>query len=49
MFYPAIVTLDDGAFVVTFPDAPGCVTQGPILPGVGGCGRKNVPTTGVVV
>lgn len=27
MFYPAIVTPDDGAFVVTFPDAPGCVTQ----------------------
>jgi len=27
VFYPAIVTPDDGAFVVTFPDAPGCVTQ----------------------
>lgn len=27
MFYPAIVTPDDGALVVTFPDAPGCVTQ----------------------
>ena len=27
MFYPAIVTPDDGAFIVTFPDAPGCVTQ----------------------
>ena len=27
MFYPAIVTPDDGAFVVTFPDGPGCVTQ----------------------
>ena len=27
MFYSAIVTPDDGAFVVTFPDAPGCVTQ----------------------
>ena len=27
MFYSAIVTHDDGAYVVTFPDAPGCVTQ----------------------
>jgi predicted RNase H-like HicB family nuclease len=27
MFYRAIVTPDEGAFVVTFPDAPGCVTQ----------------------
>ena len=27
MFYPAIVTPDDGTYVVTFPDAPGCVTQ----------------------
>ena len=27
MFYPAIATPDDGAYVVTFPDAPGCVTQ----------------------
>ena len=27
MFYRAIVTPDDGAYVVTFPDAPGCVTQ----------------------
>jgi len=27
VFYPAIVTPDDGAYVVTFPDAPGCVTQ----------------------
>ena len=27
VFYPAIVTPDNGAFVVTFPDAPGCVTQ----------------------
>jgi predicted RNase H-like HicB family nuclease/DNA-binding XRE family transcriptional regulator len=27
VFYSAIVTPDDGAFVVTFPDAPGCVTQ----------------------
>jgi transcriptional regulator with XRE-family HTH domain/predicted RNase H-like HicB family nuclease len=27
MFYTAIVTPDDGALVVTFPEAPGCVTQ----------------------
>lgn len=27
MFYSAIVTPDHGALVVTFPDAPGCVTQ----------------------
>ena len=27
MFFSAIVTPDDGAYVVTFPDAPGCVTQ----------------------
>jgi predicted RNase H-like HicB family nuclease/DNA-binding XRE family transcriptional regulator len=27
MFFPAIVTPDHGAFVITFPDAPGCVTQ----------------------
>jgi predicted RNase H-like HicB family nuclease/DNA-binding XRE family transcriptional regulator len=27
MFFPAIVTPDDGAYVITFPDAPGCVTQ----------------------
>jgi predicted RNase H-like HicB family nuclease/DNA-binding XRE family transcriptional regulator len=27
VFYTAIVTPDAGAFVVTFPDAPGCVTQ----------------------
>ena len=27
MFYTAIVTPDDGSLVVTFPDAPGCVTQ----------------------
>ena len=27
MFYPSFVTPDHGAFVVTFPDAPGCVTQ----------------------
>ena len=27
VFFRAIVTTDDGAFVVTFPDAPGCVTQ----------------------
>ena len=27
MFFTAIVTPDDGAYVVTFPDAPGCVTQ----------------------
>lgn len=27
MQYPAIVRPERGAFVVTFPDAPGCVTQ----------------------
>ena len=27
MFYSAIVTPDNGALVVTFTDAPGCVTQ----------------------
>ena len=27
MFYTAIVSSEDGAFVVTFPEAPGCVTQ----------------------
>lgn len=27
MFFTAIVTPDDGSLVVTFPDAPGCVTQ----------------------
>ncbi len=36
MFFTAIVTPDDGAYVVTFPDAPGCVTQveraGEVLP-----------------
>jgi predicted RNase H-like HicB family nuclease len=36
VFFTAIVTPDDGAYVVTFPDAPGCVTQadsaGDVLP-----------------
>lgn len=27
MFYPAIVTPEDGVLVVRFPHAPGCVTQ----------------------